>query len=114
MWFSAIGLEKALQRADLVDDAVGEFVPADLHLAPAEALEIGERGVRPHLHAMLFRKLHGGAHVVEVRGVEAAGHVCHVDQRHQAGIVAHLVEAERLAHVTNTRRLCALLFRSVR
>jgi hypothetical protein len=37
----ALGLEEAFERADLIDDAIGELFPGDLHLAAAEALEVG-------------------------------------------------------------------------
>jgi hypothetical protein len=90
----ALGIEEALERAYLVDEAVRHLLPADLHLAPAEALAVGERRVGAHLDPVLLREAHGRRHVVEVRGVEAAGDVGDVDVRHQPGIVADPVEAK--------------------
>src|SRR3954447_23352895 len=51
------------------------------------------------LDAVLFGEAHGCAHVIEIRTMEAASDVGHVDLGHQAFVVAHLVEAEGLAHV---------------
>src|SRR5882757_5125565 len=51
------------------------------------------------LDAMLLGQSHGLAHMVEVGAMESAGDVGHVDQRHQAFVAAHLVEAEGFPHV---------------
>ena len=85
MWLSVmpLRLEEALERADLIDDAVGQFLARDLHLAAAEALEIGQRGMRADLDAVLLGELHGRAHVVEVGAMEAAGDIGDIDERHQ-------------------------------
>jgi hypothetical protein len=48
---------------------------------------------------MSFSQSHGLVHVIEVRAVETASDVGYVDLGHQAFVVAHLVEAESLAHV---------------
>jgi hypothetical protein len=38
--------------------------------------------------------------VIEIGAMEAAGHIGDVDMGHQALVVAHLIEAESLSHVT--------------
>jgi rhodanese-related sulfurtransferase len=45
--FHAFRFEEALQRAHLIDDAVRQFLAADLHFAAAEALQVGQRGMGP-------------------------------------------------------------------
>ena len=49
------------QRADLVGHHGRELCRGQLHRPAAEALQIGERGMRPHLHPMLLCQLHGAA-----------------------------------------------------
>ena len=100
----ALRLEETLQSADLIDDAIGQFFAADLHLAPAEALEIGQGGMRADLDAVPLGALHGLAHVVEVGGMEAAGDIGNRDQRHDRVVIAHLIEAKAFAHVTVDQR----------
>src|SRR5205085_2853266 len=71
----ALGLEEALERADLIDEAVGELLAGDFHLAAAEALEIRQGRMGSDLDAVLASEPNGSAHVVEIRGVKAAGDV---------------------------------------
>src|ERR1700730_4514986 len=60
-----------------------------------------------NLDAMLFGQAHGLAHVIEVGAMESASDVGDVDLRHQAFVVAHLVEAKGFAHVAiNRDHLC--------
>ena len=100
----ALRVEKPLQRADLVDEAIGQFLAADLHFAAAEALQVRQRRMRADLDAMGLGEPDRRAHVVEVGGMEAAGDIGDVDVRHQAGVVAQTVEPEGLAHVAVDRR----------
>ena len=99
----AFGLEKGSQRADLVDQQIRELGAGDPHLAPAEALEVGEGGVGADLDPVLLGEAHGLVHHHRVRGVEATGDVGDRDVRHDAFVVAHFVEAEALAHVAVDR-----------
>ena len=101
MWKSchAFALEKALERADLIDDAVGQLFGPHLHLAPAEALQVRQRGMGADLDIMLLRQPHGLRHHRRVGGMEAAGDVGDGNVRHQPFVVTHFVEAEALAHV---------------
>src|SRR4029079_9355930 len=92
--------EEALERADLIDEAVGELFTRDLHFTPAKALEVGEGGMGPYLDAVFLGEAHGGAHMVEVRAVEAASDIGDIDMGHEPLIIAHFIEAESLAHVT--------------
>ena len=108
----ALGLEKALERADLIDQAIRHFLAADLHLAATETLQIRQGGMRANRDAMRLGEPHRRPHVIEVRSVKSAGDIGDVDEGHQAGVVAHFVEPERLAHVAidrghkDPRRLC--------
>jgi hypothetical protein len=95
----ALGVEEGLERADLVEDAVGEFLPSHLHLAPAEALQVRQRRMGADLDAELLRAPDRRAHVVEIRAVEAARDVGDGDVGHDRFVIAHAVEAEALAHV---------------
>ena len=95
----ALGGEEAGQRADLIDEAIGQLVPAQLHLASTEALQVRQGRMRADAHPMGLRQADSRAHVVEVGGVKAARDVGDIDQRHQTGVVAHFVKAERLSHV---------------
>ena len=42
----ALGVEKALQRADLVNEAVRQFFAPDRHFAAAKALQVRQRRMR--------------------------------------------------------------------
>ena len=99
----ALGLEEASKRPDLVDQKVGELGPRDLHLAPPEALQVGKRRVRADLDPVLLGEAHGLVHHHGIRRVEAAGDVRDRDVGHDPLVVAHLVEAEALAHVAVDR-----------
>jgi hypothetical protein len=55
--------------------------------------------MRADSHAMLLRQLDGGVHDAGIGRVKAAGDVSEVDMRHQRGVVAHVIEAETLAHI---------------
>src|SRR5262249_38230556 len=95
----ALGLEKAPEGTDLVDQAVGELLAPDLHLASPEALAVRQRGMGAGSDAMRLCQPHGGAHVVEVGGMEATGDVGDVDGRHDPLVVAHPPNAVAFAHV---------------
>ena len=95
----ALDVEEGLERADLVDQAVRQLLAAHLHLAPAEALQVGQRRVGADLHAMRLGQADGLAHHAGIRAVKAAGHIGHGDVGHDALVVAQLIEAEALAHV---------------
>ena len=45
----ALGFEERLERADLVDQTVGELIASDLHLPPPEPLRSGSDGCAPTL-----------------------------------------------------------------
>jgi hypothetical protein len=99
----AFDLEEGSQRADLVDQEIAELGTGDPHLAPAEALQVGQGGVGTDLDPVLLGETHGLVHHHRVRGVEATGDVGDRDVRHDPFVVAHLVEAEALAHVAVDR-----------
>src|SRR5262249_6981365 len=67
-------------------------------------LPIGQRGMRPDRDAMFLGELHRRAHVVEVRGVEAAGDIGEIDGRHDLRIIAEPPDAVALAHVAIDQR----------
>src|SRR5689334_6636714 len=96
----SLGIEKPLERSNLVDDAIGQLVTAHLHLAAAEALQIRQRGVRADLDAMFLGTAYRLAHVIVVGSMKAAGDVRDRDIGHEAFVVAQSVKAETLAHVT--------------
>jgi hypothetical protein len=52
-----------------------------------------------HLHAEAFGQPHRAAHHHRIGGMKAAGDVGDRDERHDAFVVTHLVEAVGLAHV---------------
>jgi hypothetical protein len=101
----ALALKKAFERADLIDDTVGQFFRAHLHLAPAETLQVGQGGMGANLDTMLLRQPHGLRHHRRIGGVEAAGDVGDRNVRHEPFVVAHLVEAEAFTHVAIDRDL---------
>ena len=105
MWLSAhaLGLEESPQRADLVDQNIGQLGAGNSHLAPPEALEVGEGRMRADLDLVLLGEAHGLVHHHRVRGMEAAGDIRDRDVRHDAVVVAHFVEAEALAHIAVDR-----------
>ena len=94
-----LGFQEALERTHLVNDAIGQFVTRHFHFATAEALKIGERRMGANRDLMLLGQLDRFAHVVEIRCMESARHVCDRNERHQPFVVADPVEAERLAHI---------------
>src|SRR4026208_1715907 len=61
------------------------------------------------LDAMPLRQPNSVAHMIEVRGMEAAGDVGYRDQRHQRRIIAKAIDAEPLAHVAIDDRHVTLL-----
>jgi hypothetical protein len=80
----ALGVEEALQRADLVDDAVGQFLAADLHLAAAEALQVGQRRMRADLDAMRLASATVVRMWLKSEAWKPQATLAIVDQRHQA------------------------------
>ena len=101
--FHAFGIEEALQGANLIDQAVGQFLAPDLHLTSAEPLQIRQRGMGTHSNAVRFGQPHRRSHVVEIGGMETARHVRDVNQRHKARVVTHPIEPERFTHITIDR-----------
>ena len=95
----ALGGGEARERPDLVGDRVLELVRRDGHLAAAEAHQVGQPRVRADGHAVRLREPHGLAHHARVAGVEAARDVGRRDRRHDLGVAADGVGAERLPHV---------------
>ena len=95
----ALGREEARKRPDLIDQAGRQFLPPHRHLPPAEALQIRQGGVRAHRHPMRLGQPHRRLHLHRIGGMEAAGDVGDIDQRHQCLVVADPVQAEALAHV---------------
>ncbi len=98
-----LGGEKALEGAHLVGDHVVDLVAIHHHGASAESLDIRKAGMRTDLRAMTLRQLHRAPHRAGIAGVEAAGHIGQMRERHQGGIVAEAVEAIGLAHVAVDR-----------
>ena len=101
----AFAFEKAFERPNLIDDAIGQFFGPHLHLAPAKSLQIRQGRMRANLDIMPFRQPHGTRHHRRVGGVKAAGDVGDGDMGHQAFIIADFVKAEALAHVAVDREL---------
>ncbi|MNE82280.1 hypothetical protein D3C80_1789910 [compost metagenome] len=66
----------------------------------AESGEVGIGRMRADADAMLHRQAHGALHDQRIAGMEAAGQVGLVDQRHGVSVVAHLPGAEAFTHVT--------------
>ncbi|MNE08325.1 hypothetical protein D3C80_1009720 [compost metagenome] len=95
----AFGAADAVQRADLVEQHVLDFLGAAGHRAAAEADQVGVGGVGADAHLVLHRQGHGAAHDRGVGGVEAAGDVGAVDVRHDLGIEAHGPGAEAFADI---------------
>jgi hypothetical protein len=95
----AFGIQECPERADLVEQAVRQLFAGRSSFPCAKTLQIGQRRMGADLDAMPFGQGYGLAHVVEVGAVETAGDIGDVDQRHQALVVAHFVEAESLAHI---------------
>ncbi len=107
----ALDVEEGLEGADLIDQAGRQLVAAHLHLAAAEALQVGQRRMRADLDAMGLGQLDGLEHHAGVGAVEAAGDIGERDVGHDALVVAQLVEAEALAHVAIDRQAHIVLLR---
>src|SRR6266852_3255203 len=93
------GLDEGPERAHLVAMDVLDFLRAYLHVAPAEAHEVGQAGVRADGHAVREGQLHGLAHHVRVAAVEAAGDVGRRDVRHDVLVAPQDPAAVALSHV---------------
>jgi hypothetical protein len=63
----------------LIDHQVFHLVGRDDHRAPAEALHIGKRRMRPDFDAVRFREPHRLMHDRRIGGMEAAGNIGKVD-----------------------------------
>ena len=99
----AFTFEKALQRADLIDDAIGQLFGPHLHFAPAEPLKIGQGRVRADFDVVQLRQPHRVRHDRGIRGMEAAGNVGDGDMRHQAFVITDFIQTEAFAHVAVDR-----------
>ncbi|MCY1446860.1 hypothetical protein D9M71_634500 [compost metagenome] len=88
-----------IQRAELIQHHGLHLVRRTAHVPAAEAGEVGIGRMRADADAMLHRQAHGALHDQRIAGMEAAGQVGLVDQRHGVDIVAHLPGAEAFAHV---------------
>ena len=95
----AFAFGDAGQRADLVDDQVLDLLRAQLHLAAAEAQQVGVAGMGADRDPVGARQPHGAPHRPRVAGVPAAGDVGRRHHRHQQRVLAHRPGAERLAQV---------------
>ncbi|MNN13701.1 hypothetical protein D3C81_1267400 [compost metagenome] len=93
------GTAEGVQRADLVQHQRLHFFRRAGHMTTAEAGEVGIGRVRADAHPMLHRQAHGALHDGRVAGMETAGQVGLVDQRHGVSVVAHLPGAEAFTHV---------------
>ena len=87
------------QGSDLVGDKIFDLAGGGLHLAAAEAGEIGESRMSSDGGAVLARKRDRSSHDSGVAGVKSAGHVCRREYGNQRRIVSDFVGAKRLAHV---------------
>ena len=94
-----LGFEEALERADLVDETIGELIASNLHFSPPKPLTVRQRWMRSDFNVVLLGELHRRAHVIEVGGVEATCDIGDVDRGHDALVVAEAPDAETLAHV---------------
>src|SRR5438552_9367477 len=90
---------EGLDRSSLVDDQVVHLLRLDLHDAPAEAQQVGKRRMGADRDAALYGERDGLADGGRIAAVEAAGDVRRADERHDAGVVAHLPGAVAFAHV---------------
>src|SRR2546421_3935916 len=90
---------EGLDRARLVHDQVVHLLWLDLHAARAEALQVGKRRLGADRDAAADREPHRPADRRRIAAVEAAGDIRRADERHHAGVVAHLPGAVALAHV---------------
>src|SRR3978361_2042545 len=88
----ALRLEETLQCADLVNQAVCQFLSLHRHLTSAKSLTVGQGWVRADGDAVGLCESHGRAHVVEVGGMKAASDIGDIDQRHQSGIISQSVK----------------------
>ena len=68
-------------------------------MAPTKALQIRIGRMRADAHVMRYSQLDATRHDQRIAGMETAGEVGLIDQRHGQRIVAHAPGAEALAHV---------------
>src|SRR2546425_1071782 len=85
--------------APALDDHVVHLLRLDLHDAPAEALQVGKRRMGADRDAALERERYGLADGGRIAAVKAAGDVRGADERHDAGVGAHLPGAVAFPHV---------------
>src|SRR5438067_597200 len=71
-----------------------------MHVAPSEALQIGEARVRAYRNAVLTGQSHASGHNVGVARVGTARDVGRGYVRHDLRVAAHLPRTEALTHVT--------------
>ena len=95
----SLRLRHAHQRTHLVGQHRRQLARRQLHHAPAETLQVGERRVRAQADTGCCRQAHGVGHDQRIAGMEAASHVGRPDDGQQRGVVAHAPGAEAFAEV---------------
>ena len=95
----ALGSGNARDRGDLIEDEILSLPGGDVHLAAAEAGEIGEPGMGTHGHAVRLRHPDRAAQNRRVTGMKAGRDVRRGHDLHQAGIVTNCEGAKGLADV---------------
>ena len=88
-----------LRRAQLPAHQIGGAVGGKLHLAAAEALQVGKPRMRADADAAGHRITHHPRHHVPVAGMDPAGDIGRADDPQQRGVVAHCPGAETLAQI---------------
>lgn len=87
------------QRADLIDDVGNQVFARHVHVAAAEALQVGIRDMRAHRDTARRGGLQRPQDASGIAGVEAAGHVGAADDVEDRRIAAHAPGAEALAEI---------------
>ena len=97
--YGAFGLRDRGERADLIQDEIGDFSRLDAHLAASEAGEIGKARMRANRHTCPGRHAHGVTHHDRIARMKSACDAAGRDGPQKTLVVAGLVNAEGLADV---------------
>src|SRR5690606_8280712 len=77
-----------------------QVVAGDIHVAAAEAHQVGIRDMRTHGHAPFMRRAKGLQYLRRAAGVKATGHIGAADDVQHADVVAHGPGAIAFAKIT--------------
>ena len=98
--FAALGAGNGFERSNLIENEVDDLLLRQPYRTPAEPLEVRVTRMRPNADSMTDRKLHRSAHDFGIAGMTATRDIRRADERHERGVIPHLVRSERLADIS--------------